>query len=230
MHVTPLVHQAHLRVQVLFFSKLPVKKVKSFFFLLKNTIQRFECREKCVAIFRLIHCFFFFFLALSWTNMRIIHFPLELLRQAESTALPTMKTAPWHLRKAGFIRGKRKTLFFFSPQVLVKSYYRSAPAQTKQTVFSTLWNHHLKAGRHVHVLYVLMDSWREGGGYDIVANWQQSIAIMDVKRPEGQVINSVGLMNERFISSLWDLCLYWAGNKAFEQMKSPPCPPDMSTA
>lgn len=69
-----------------------------------------------------------------------------------------------------------------------------------------------------------------GRKYDIVANWQRSIAIMDVKRPEGQVINSVGLMNERFISSLWVLCLYRTGNKAFEKMKSPPFRADMSTA
>lgn len=41
-----------------------------------------------------------------------------------------------------------------------------------------------------------------GGKYNIVPNWQRSIAIMDVKRPEGQVVNTVGLMNGRFIS--WD--------------------------
>lgn len=66
-----------------------------------------ERREKGAAIFGLIHWFFFF--------LRVIHFPLELVRQAEPTALPTMKTASRRIGKAGFsrgfIRGKRKTLF-----------------------------------------------------------------------------------------------------------------------
>lgn len=151
--------RAHLRAQLLFFSKSPVKKVNYFFCWKKyNTKVWAASRKRCshISIDPLI------FWALSWTSMRIIHFPLELLRQAESTALPTMKTALWHLGKAGFLRGfvcrNRKTLgSFFHHKCWSKVIID--PRQLRQNrLYSAHWN--LKAGRHVHLLYVLMNSWR----------------------------------------------------------------------
>lgn len=223
-------HQAHLRVQVLFFSKLPVKKVKSFFFSVKKYNTKVWVSRKMCSHISIDPLFFLFFFSAIMNEHAHNSFPTWIIETSGIHSASNNENCTLAPQKSRLYPWKKENAVFFFTTSVGQKLLSTAPAQTKQTVFSTLWNHPLKAGRHVHVLYVLMDSWREGGGYDIVANWQQSIAIMDVKRPEGQVINSVGLMNERFISSLWHLCLYWTGNKAFEQMKSPPCPPDMSTA
>lgn len=105
--------------------------------------------------------------------MRIIHFPLELLRQAESTALPTMKTAPWHIGKGGFsrgfIRGKRKSLFSsLTPSVSQELLSIHASSDKTDCIQHTMkpspqgWKTRARA--------VCIYGQETGGKYDIVAN------------------------------------------------------------